>query len=161
MEIATTSNLFSAIIIVSDFSSSYKITEPLNRMYARSTPTKRPTPAMSRPPHTYHHSSNLHPGHGQTAAKPRSQPSPVVNPKITPRGRVRLAEEFREKTYRDSLCTMCSDTNYSVCHHHFSSTSIKRMFLNQKSSDMTYKCPICKSLEPVVIPLRDQENSAG
>ena len=121
-------------------------------MYAKSTPTKRPTPAMSRPPHTYHHSSNLHPGHGQTAAKPRSQPSPVVNPKITPRGRARLAEEFREKTYRDSLCTMCSDTNYSVFHHHFSSTSIKRMFLNQKSSDMTYMCPICKSLELVVIP---------
>ena len=47
---------------------------------------------------------------------------------------------------------MCSDTNYTVCHHHFSSTSIRRMFMNQSKRDRTYMCPICKTLEPVVIP---------
>ena len=124
-------------------------------MYARATAAKRPSPAMSRPPHTYHHnstSSKQYPAHSQHAAKPKSQPSQKVNPKMTPRARARLSEEFRENTYKDSLCTMCSDSNYSVCHHHFSSTSIRRMFMNQSSSDSTYMCPICKTLEPVVIP---------
>ena len=119
-------------------------------MYARATPSKCPPTAMSRPAHTYHHNSSsaTHPALGQAAAKPRSQPTS----KVTPRAKARLFEESREKTYKDSLCTMCSDTNYTVCHHHFSSTSIRRMFMNQSNRDRTYMCPICKTLEPVVIP---------
>ena len=130
----------------------------MSRMYARSPATKRPRPVPSRPTSTYHHTSlssslSKAPGKTSSTARPLSQPSPHVNPKITPRGRARMAEEMRERTYRDSLYIMCSDSNNSLYHHHFSSTSIRRMFMNQgKESVRTYMCPICKTLELLVIP---------
>ena len=59
----------------------------------------------------------------------------------------------RERQSRDSVCTMCSDTVKTRRHHHFSSTSIRRMARNQQQEQaMNYKCPVCKTLEPCLIP---------
>ena len=63
--------------------------------------------------------------------------------------------ERRERTYRDSLCIMCSDAETRSKHHHFSSTSIRRMFMTPVGNHTTYMCPICKTLEPVRIPPSD------
>ena len=130
--------------------SPYLITKPLTRMYTRSR-AKGPRPATSRSHTTYHHRSSTSMS-SSTGVRQRSQPA-HVNPKITPQGKLKLVEELRERTYKDSVCTMCSDTSKTVRHHHFSSSSIRRMFLNHgKEVDKTYLCPICKTLEPVVIP---------
>ena len=59
------------------------------------------------------------------------------------------AEVSRERQYRDSVCTMCSDTVKTRRHHHFSSTSIRRM---AKEQGVNYMCPVCKTLEPCLIP---------
>ena len=131
-------------------------------MYARKhcQQAKRPKLATARPVSTFHHNPSA-PGvpwspdrhASSSSARPRSQPSPHVNPKITAKGKVRLAEEMRENRYRDSVCTMCSDMNSTSRHHHFSSTSIRRMFMTPGyDRNTTYMCPICKNLEPVVIP---------
>ena len=63
------------------------------------------------------------------------------------------AEVSRERQYRDSVCSMCSDTVKTRRHHHFSSTSIRRMARNQpRGQAMNYMCPVCKTLEPCSIP---------
>ena len=49
-----------------------------------------------------------------------------------------------------------SDTSKTVRQLHFSSSSIRRMFMNHgKEMDKTYVCPICKTLGPVVIPPKE------
>ena len=63
------------------------------------------------------------------------------------------AEISRESQYRDSVCTMCSDSEKTRRHHHFSSTSIRRLMLSQpKEKAKNYMCPVCKSPEPCMIP---------
>ena len=62
---------------------------------------------------------------------------------------------MRENQYRDKVCTMCSDADNVRRHHHFSSTSVKRMFMNdvhnkdKNYKDKSYMCPICHVMEPV------------
>ena len=144
--------IFTAITIVSKYASYCKITKPVIRMYARSQPPKRPRPAPSSRPASTFHSSSTSAGKSRAPAKPR----PHVNPNITPKNKIRLGEEMKERTYKDSLCNMCSDSSNSKYHHHFSSTSIRRMFMNQGSEAIkTYMCPICKILEPVDIPPKE------
>ena len=69
-----------------------------------------------------------------------------------------MYEELRENTYRDRLCPMCSDSSTPIYHQHFSTTDIRRMFLEQATKDktdkskQTYMCPICSDLEPVLFP---------
>ena len=87
-----------------------------------------------------------------TAAAPAStstRPRPVVNPNISKTGQVRMMEEMREQRYRDSLCSMCSDSRSRKYHHHFSCVSIRRMI---REPVKTYLCPICKVVEPVSFP---------
>ena len=144
--------IFTAITIVSNYASYCTITKPVIRMYARSQPPKRPRPAPSSRPASTFHSSSTSAGKSRAPAKPR----PHVNPNITPKNKIRLGEEIKERTYKDSLCNMCSDSSNSKYHHHFSSTSIRRMFMNQGSEAIkTYMCPICKILEPVDIPPKE------
>ena len=129
---------------------SYKLDSPvlvlfhLDRMHA-APPTKRSRSGAARPS-TSHHST---PASNSTTARDKI----YVNPnRIEPMEKARLAEELRENRYRDSVCTMCSDTSFYARHHHFSSTSIRRMFMTENNKDKTYLCPVCKSLEPVNIP---------
>ena len=69
-----------------------------------------------------------------------------------------MYEEQRENTYRDRLCPMCSDSRTPIYHQHFSTTNIRRMFIDQAAMEksdvkkMTYMCPICSELEPVLFP---------
>ena len=72
-----------------------------------------------------------------------------------------MYEEQRENTYRDSICSLCSEGNAPVYHHHFSTTAIRRMFMDENILDkqdrdkQTYMCPVCKEPEPVLIPTRE------
>ena len=98
-------------------------------------------------------------GQRSSSARPSSaRPAPHVNPKITQQGKTRMYEELRENTYRDRLCPMCSDSSTAIYHQHFSTTDIRRMFLEQATKDktdkskQTYMCPICSDLEPVLFP---------
>ena len=87
-----------------------------------------------------------------TSAAPAStstRPRPVVNPNISQTGQVRMMKEMREQRYRDSLCSMCSDSRSRKYHHHFSCVSIRRMISEPVK---TYLCPICKVVEPVSFP---------
>ena len=84
-------------------SSCCKITQPRTRMFARKhcQQAKRAKPTTARPVSTFHHNPSA-PGvpwspdrnASSSSARPRSQPSHHVNPKITAKGRVRLAEEM-------------------------------------------------------------------
>ena len=79
-------------------------------------------------------------------------PKPGVDTNTTSKARQRKYEERRESTYRDSLCTMCSDSIVSKHHHHFSTTSIRRMLYEQTKGKGTFMCPICKEPEKVSFP---------
>ena len=69
-----------------------------------------------------------------------------------------MYEEQRENTYRDRLCPMCSDSSTPIYHQHFSTTDIRRMFIEQYTrekkdmNEQTYLCPICSELEPLLFP---------
>ena len=53
---------------------------------------------------------------------------------------------------------MFSDSSTPIYHQHFSTTDIRRMFIEQAAMEksevtkMTYMCPICSELEPVLFP---------
>ena len=51
----------------------------------------------------------------------------------------------------ERACPMCSDSQGTIRHHHYSSTEIRRMFLDQ-GTQTTFPCHICHDLEPVVVP---------
>ena len=90
-----------------------------------------------------------------------SRPVPHVNPNITPQGKARMYEEQRENTYRDRFCALCSDGPAPVYHQHFSSTAIRRMFMDEDINTrrdkhkQTYMCPICKEPEPVLFSITE------
>ena len=129
------------------------VIQRLTRMQA-SQATKRPRSPPSHPAAAAHNSGNSSStGARAPAAPPSSSRSrPHVNPKLTPRGKTRMFEEMREQEYRDSLCKLCSDSSTSKYHHHFSTTTIRRMFMDQGTEQVkTYMCPICNELEPCVI----------
>ena len=155
-----------AIAIVSDPSHCSNITTP--SMYSRGSGARRSRPYPGAPSSSSHRAGAVavaaHPGQRTSTARP----VPHVNPKITPQGKARMYEEQRENTYRDRLCPMCSDSSTPIYHQHFSTTDIRRMFLEQytrEKKDMvqqTYMCPICSELEPVLFPSSEtKESSAG
>ena len=76
----------------------------------------------------------------------------MVVTNTTTEARQRKYEEMRESNYRDKLCTMCSDSIVSKHHHHFSTSSIRRMLYEQTKGKGTYMCPICKEPEKVSFP---------
>ena len=143
-----------AIAIVSDPCQCSNITTP--SMYSRGSEARRSRPYPGAPSSSSHRAGAVaaHPGQRTSTARP----VPHVNPKITPQGKARMYEEQRENTYRDRLCPMCSDSSTPIYHQHFSTTDIRRMFIEQytrEKKDMnqqTYMCPICSELEPVLFP---------
>ena len=166
--------VLAAITIVSK----YFKPNPLNimscmfRMNTRSQAVKRPRPSSvststSRSLTTYHHSSTSRTGvartsraDGSRAHESRGQvPAPHINPTVVSSwDKERLAADVKERKneakYRDSVCSMCSDSNHAVRHHHFSSSMIRMMFISPRAGQekQTYMCPICKEPEPVRIP---------
>ena len=105
--------------------------------------TKRPRSGPAHPVTTYHSrssksaatSSSMQSSQGSTG-----QGRVLVNPKkFNPAEKARLAEELREKKYRNKL------------YHHFSSTDIRRMATSESSK--TFMCCVCKDLEPVSISI--------
>ena len=125
--------------------------------------TKRPRPYTLRPHNLFpqilvsdsstndHSRSNLSPSvstttSGSSTASSQNRPAAPSQSSASQRS---AAEVSRERQYRDSVCTMCSDTVKTRRHHHFSSTSIRRM---AKEQGVNYMCPVCKALEPCLIP---------
>ena len=112
----------------------------------RSGPSHSVTTNQSRPSKSASTSSSMKSSQGSSG-----QGRVLVNPKkFNPAERSRLAEELREKKYRDKMCNMCSEVNLPIYHHHFSSTDIRRM--SNSESSKSYMCCVCKDLEPVNIP---------
>ena len=114
---------------------------------------KRPRPGASRQATTYHHRSGM----PSTSTTTSSQGHTLVNPSmIDPAGRARPAEEVREDTRRDITCPMCSDMSNTIRHTHYSSSDIRRtMRYDPTNKDKTFRCPVCKEVEPVTIPATD------
>ena len=109
-----------------------------------------PSPSSS----TYHHTSYNHPAVPGPAkpTRPLGQTAPHINPStFRPRDMIRLREEKREMAHEDNLCSMCTTTKHAARHTHFSTAEIRRFALTETKAD-TYMCPMCKKLEPVLIP---------
>ena len=126
----------------------------MGRMYLRSKAVKRPRTSSSSGPSSSHQGSTSSSTQLELK-KTTTRPKPLVNPNITPKNKTLMEEERRENMYQDKLCNMCSDSSYRVYHHHFSSWSIRSMFLNIKFKPKgvhEYMCPICHVPEPVVVP---------
>ena len=137
---------------------SYKLTG--SRMYKLSKTSKRPREEPARPIPTIDHSRRVR---SNTSASTSS--SGTRNPAtssssttagsaamVNPSTKEKPAKKFREKIYDlERACPMCSDSQGTIRHHHYSSTEIRRMFLDQ-GTQTTYPCPICHDLEPVVVP---------
>ena len=118
-------------------------------MYSQQPAAKRPRPSSSRSPATFHHRNNKsNPGQSSGEGRTRS----VVEINTASKARQGKYEEARENSYRDSLCIMCSDSIVSKYHHHFSTTSIRRMLFEQSKGKGMFMCPICKELENVSFP---------
>ena len=127
-------------------------------MYSGSA-RKRP-----RPPTTYPNSHKFPTSRGQhglsSSSSRLSSSSPLASTsssQTSSNSRETPDELFRENVYRDKVCTMCSDSQKIRRHPHFSTTSIRRMFLEQKGDtdpehERTFMCPICKQLELCVFP---------
>ena len=112
----------------------------------RSGPSHSATTNQSRPSKSASTSTSMQSGQSSSG-----QGRVLVNPKrFNSVEKDRLAEELREKKYRDKLCRMCSEVNLPIYHHHFSSTDIRRMSMSEGSK--TYMCCVCKDLEPVSTP---------
>ena len=110
------------------------------------------------PPSPTHSRSNLT---TRVPTESTSTPSASSVPDMTRPGaptqsnaRMRSAAEInRERHYSDSVCIMCSDSEKTRRHHHFSSSATRRLMMSQsKENDKNYMCPVCKSLEPYLIP---------
>ena len=97
-------------------------------------------PATKRPrPHSSHRISTT-----QNKANKSSNSSSSSSSTSTIKAkRTSCSELARENKYKDSVCIMCSDTVKTRRHHHFSSTSVKRMLFSQHQT--TYMCPMCQT----------------
>ena len=114
----------------------------------RSGTTRKASTYHSRPSKPVSYSTTKQGSSGQGSS---GQGRFLVNPKkFNPAEKARLAEELREKKYRDKMCNMCSEVNLPIYHHHFSSTDIRRM--SNSEGNKSYMCCVCKDLEPVNIP---------
>ena len=100
---------------------------PAAKVPRSGTPRKAST-YHSRPSKPVSYSTTKQGSSGQGSQGSSGQGRVLVNPKkFNPAEKARLAEELREKKYRDKMCNMCSEVNLPIYHHHFSSTDIRRM----------------------------------
>ena len=119
------------------------------RMYSGPA-TKRPRSAPSNSVTTYHSRSSK--SASSSSSMQSSQGSTGLGrAPVNPADKARLAEELRERKYKDKMCRMCSEVNLPIYHHHFSSTDIRRTAMSSSESNKTYMCCVCKDLEPVTI----------
>ena len=58
----------------------------------------------------------------------------------------------RGRCSNDSVCSMCSDSVNTRRHTHYSTTAIRRKSLGKSNQSQSFMCPMCKELEPVVVP---------
>ena len=78
---------------------------------------------------------------------------PHINPKVFKSTDMdRLQEEKREKQFRDKLCSMCTNSEHSVFHHHWSTADL-RTFAICYSLTGKFMCPICHIMEPTLQPV--------
>ena len=139
---------------------------PLFYMYITSTGTrmnisrsvKRPRPYTVRPHSLYPQilvsddpTNNNSRSSASSGITTSSTGNSSASSKTRPAQSSSAAEVSKEKQHRDSVCTMCSDTVKTRRHYHFSSTSIKRKAM-AKEQATSYMCPMCKALEPCLIP---------
>ena len=124
------------IAIVKQSIRSYKLTK--YSMYTGSKSSKRP---REEPPSSI--STNNHSKRDRANTSSSNSNSGTSSSKS---GRDRARPEPM-----DRACPMCSDSRGTIRHYHYSSTEIRRMFLDQ-GTQTTYPCPICHELEPVVVP---------
>ena len=104
-------------------------------------------PATKRPrPHSSHRISTTQ----NKASKSSNSSSSSSSTSTIKAKRTSCSELARENKYKDSVCIMCSDTVKTRRHHHFSSTSVKRMLFSQHQT--TYMCPMCQTPEPTSFP---------
>ena len=151
--------IVAAIAIVSyNHDSHYQVLIPLSRMSKRTREdaaltTTSSTTSSTNTLHIPWNKAYQHMLPAASGSSTRSTNNKVlVNPQvIQPREKARLEEELRETRYGDKVCEMCSSASRAVCHHHFSSTAIRRMVMSDRTSD-TAMCPVCKIPEPVAIP---------
>ena len=100
--------------------------------------------------HQHHHHTSGPTDHHQAQRVPAGHARPHYNPRHAAPNEV--IETVEETVYRDRLCTLCSDRQYSVHHHHISSESA-RVFAKQHIRDShLFGCLMCKSQESVVRP---------
>ena len=132
---------------------SYKLTH--YSMYMRSMSSKRPREEPSSSVPTDQHSksdrANTSPC---TSNSGTSSSSTTGRPGTTATAsKARPDRKMRESTVPlDRACPMCSDSHGTIRHYHYSSTEIRRMFLDKGKQTTTYPCPICHKQEPVVVP---------
>ena len=137
-------------------------------MYSSSA-KKRPRPPTTYPHSHKYHTNRVQPGLSSSNSRVNSSSSLASTSSsmastssslarsTTSKSRETPDELYRENVYRDKVCTMCSDSQKTRRHPHFSTTSIRRLFLEQKGDpnpehERTFMCPICKQLELCLFP---------
>ena len=110
-----------------------------NRVYRMAFGSKGPSYNITKPSSTNNRS--------RSRSTCQHKSTPTTRSQSTAGGEV-----ARERCYKDSICSMCSDTVSTRRHTHFSTTAIRRMFLGKSNQNQSFMCPICKELEPVVVP---------
>ena len=114
------------------------------------SPTMNPSNITKRGPTTKHRNTN------KTAKKTTPVPAstkPHINPKVFQAEDMdRLQEEQREKQFRDKLCSLCTNIDHSVYHHHWSTADL-RTFAICYSETGTFMCPICHTMEQTLQPV--------
>ena len=109
-----------------------------------------------------HNQPPVRAGHQPTVPQPRTvglhhqaqhdqpgQVRPHYNPHLTQPSEVR--ETAEETLYQDRICTLCSDKQHDMTHHHVSSESV-RVFAKKHMRKFLFSCIMCKVDESVVRP---------
>ena len=114
------------------------------------------SPSMNQNSSTSRGSTTLHRNTNKASKKatPVSVRSkPHINPRVfKAKDMDRLQEEQRESKYGDKLCSLCTNQDGSVYHHHWSTADL-RTFAICYSLTGTFMCPICQSMEPTLQPV--------
>ena len=129
---------------------SYKLTG--SRMYKLSKTSKCPREEPARPIPTIDHSRRARSNTSSSTSSSGTRNPDTSSSSMTAGSAAKAnpsAKAGREILER--ACPMCSDSQGTIRHYHYSSTEIRRMFLDQ-GTQTTYPCPICHDLEPVVVP---------
>ena len=107
--------------------------------YSHQLPARVGHQAQPRPAGHHHQAERVKPGPAR----------PHYNPHHTQPSEVR--ETAEETLYQDRICTLCSDKEHEVSHHHVSSESV-RVFAKRHMRKFLFSCIMCKADESVVRP---------